>query len=274
MWLTISTIFFSHGKIFSHYTKVVIMLWLFIVLILTTSYTACLSSILTAQKLEPVLSDNKVGYSGDPFVLKYLQEVMGYKQQKIERIGIMDDTLLHGDVTTVYVEAPYLRVFLSEHSGYTAYGEPHRLGGFGFVFPKGYPLATDFSEAILELSEEGKLKQLEDKWFSCSLTSCPSTVNNSNKGSLSLESFWFLFVFTILISSIVMLLYKARSLPSYGSCSLGEVGISLRERCERLWRSRLKRWNDLQLPRVLSISLPEVAPEPSGDAILPESNNV
>ena len=47
------------------------MLWLFVVLVLTTSCTACLSSMLTAQKLEPVWGDNKMGYNGAKLKRRY-----------------------------------------------------------------------------------------------------------------------------------------------------------------------------------------------------------
>ena len=127
---------FIAGKVHSYYSKVVIVAWLIVVLVLTNTYTASLSSILTSQKLEPVANDSKIGCDGDSFVLKYLQEVLGYKEQKIEKVDGADNYPLafdSGNITAAYLEVPYMRVFLAQHKGYTAHGEIHSLGGFGFV---------------------------------------------------------------------------------------------------------------------------------------------
>lgn len=43
--------------------------------------------------------------------------------------------------------------------------EGDRFGGLGFVFQEGSPFATDASQAILNISENGRLKQLEINWF-------------------------------------------------------------------------------------------------------------
>jgi len=40
------------------------------------------------------------------------------------------------------------------------------------VFAKNSPLDEDLSKAILQLSENGTLSYLKDKWFSQSLFSC------------------------------------------------------------------------------------------------------
>ncbi|CAL9758411.1 unnamed protein product, partial [Musa acuminata subsp. burmannicoides] len=69
LWLILSSIFFAH------------------VLILTTSFTANLSSILIIEKLEPVPPGSRVGCDGDSFVLKYLQQVLLYNNSRIETIG-------------------------------------------------------------------------------------------------------------------------------------------------------------------------------------------
>ena len=81
-------------------------------------------------------NDSKIGCDGDSFVLKYLQEVLGYKEQKIEKVGVENNyprAFDSGNITAAYLEVPYMRVFLAQHKGYTAHGEIHRLGGFGFV---------------------------------------------------------------------------------------------------------------------------------------------
>ncbi|EHA8590826.1 glutamate receptor 2.7 [Cocos nucifera] len=135
-WLIFSTIFFAHGRLYNHYTKIVVVVWLIAVLILVSSFTANLSSILTTEKLEPMVADSQVGCDGDSFVLKYLQDVLGYKEDKIEKIEKPEkyiEAFHSGNITAAFLEVPYLRVFLSNYDNYTIHGETHMLGGFGFV---------------------------------------------------------------------------------------------------------------------------------------------
>ncbi|KAJ0971837.1 hypothetical protein J5N97_019796 [Dioscorea zingiberensis] len=211
--LLIFTIFCNFKKIRSYYTLVVILVWFFVVFIITQSYTASLSSILTTQKLEPVVSFTRIGCDGDSFVVKYLEEVLGYPPRKINTIGKeknYPEAFESGKISVAFMETPYLRVFLSRHEEYTVHGETHRLGGFGFVFPKGSPLAVDLSEAILELSEEGVLKDLENKWFSFSFSNYPSTEKIGNKNSLSLGHLWGLFVLTGATTTFIFVLFLIR----------------------------------------------------------------
>ncbi|XP_008781483.2 glutamate receptor 2.7-like [Phoenix dactylifera] len=244
LWLIFSSIFYAHGRIYSSYTRTVVIPWLFVVLILISCYTATLSSIMTNQKLEPMVDHKRVGCNGDSFVVKYLQDVLGYKEQMIERIGAAENypkAFESGNITAAYLETPYLRVFLSQHDGYAVYGETHRLGGFGFVFQKGSPIAADISGAILELAEDGRLKQLETKWFFFPLSNCPSPDNNDGKtDSLSLDHFWELFLFTGGTSTTVFLLCIARLLQR-NLTSHQQADAPPREWLRRLWRSLMSK---------------------------------
>lgn len=69
-----------------------IVVWLFVALIITQSYTASLSSMLTVKQLEPTVSDIEtlknnnaiVGYGKGAFVAKYLIEVLGFKPYNLK----------------------------------------------------------------------------------------------------------------------------------------------------------------------------------------------
>ncbi|XP_073117127.1 glutamate receptor 3.3-like [Elaeis guineensis] len=157
----------------------------------------------------------------------------------IEKLGAAENypkAFESGNITAAYLETPYLRLFLSRHDGYAVYGETHRLGGFGFVFQKGSPIAADISRAILELAEDGILKQLENKWFFFSLSNCPSPDNNDSQAdSLSLDHFWELFLFTGGTSTTVFLLCVARLLRRKLNAHQ-QADASPRERFGRVWR--------------------------------------
>ena len=72
------------------------------------------------------------------------------------------------------------------------------------MFQKGSPFARDFSKAILQLSEEGELTNLESKWLSQS-NQCTNSSSSNDTQSLKLESFWVLFVISGVTSTICLL---------------------------------------------------------------------
>ncbi|WOL12414.1 hypothetical protein Cni_G21181 [Canna indica] len=266
LWLTFLTIFYAHGRIYSYYTKTVIMVWLIVVLILMSSFTANLSSILITEKLEPVPPGSRVGYDGDSFVLKYLKEVLHYNDSNIGRIWspeLYNEAFKSGNISAAYLETPYLRVFLSKYEKYSVTGKTYRLGGFGFVFPKDSPLAADFSKVILQLAEDGILENLEKKWFSFALSYAPAPENERKRDSLSLDSFWTLFVFTGCTSTFVLLLFTARSQSIAGNGArltlAAAISIEpLRQSFKRIWTAsttKLRGKESFRTRRVLPISI-------------------
>uniref|UniRef100_A0A2N9G2Q9 Glutamate receptor n=1 Tax=Fagus sylvatica TaxID=28930 RepID=A0A2N9G2Q9_FAGSY len=193
LWFTFSTLFFAHSeKVYSNLTRVVVVVWLFVVLILTSSYTASLSSMLTVLRLQPVediewlkSSNSKVGCDGDSFVMSYLQNVLGFNPSNIIKVTTESDYKGHFEnksIAAAFFELPYEKVFINKYcKGYTTSAATYRFGGFGFVFQKGSPIARDFSQAILRLSEAGILKELEEKWL---------TPSHQGNATPSPTSFW------------------------------------------------------------------------------------
>ncbi|URD89091.1 glutamate receptor [Musa troglodytarum] len=243
LWLIFSTIFFAHGRIHNYYTKTVMVVWLLVVFILTSSFTANLSSILVTEKLGAVPPGSRVGYDGDAFVLKYLKDVLGYKERNIEWIRSPEaysEAFKSNKISAAYLETPYIRVFLSRYKDFTVSGETHRLGGFGFVFPKDSPLATDFSQVILQLAENGALNNLEKKWFSVTLSSSPTPDNKRKKESLSLDSFWALFLLTGCTSTIILLVFSAHSFLPTKARAAAVSFEPLRQSFKKVWTATAK----------------------------------
>lgn len=81
------------------------------------------------------------------------------------------------------------------------------------MFQKGSPVARDVSKAILQLSEQGELKRLEDKWLNPS-GECANNVISNNTESLKLGSLWVLYVMSGAISTICCILSAIYSLKS------------------------------------------------------------
>ncbi|KAG6691215.1 hypothetical protein I3842_10G055100 [Carya illinoinensis] len=248
LWFTFSSIFFAHReRIHNNYTRLVIAVWLFIVLILTSSYTASLSSMLTVKQLRPNVTDiewlrknnMKVGCDGDSFVRKYMEDVLHFKPDNI--VDVKSEYSYPGqfesnNISAAFLELPYEKVFLKHYcKGYTATLRNTRFGGLGFVFQKGSPIARDFSEAILKLSENGDLRSLEDEWL-IPPDECSTNTTSSRPESLNLESFWVLYVTSFATSTICLLLSLIRIPESRQQPQDAFEGNATPGRNESVWK--------------------------------------
>ncbi|XP_059638937.1 glutamate receptor 2.9-like [Cornus florida] len=162
LWFTFSTLFFKSiytqihlllffhfegEKIQSNYTRSVIVVWLFVVLVLTHSYTASLTSMLTFSRLRPTVTDIewlqrtnvRVGCAcyGRTFVRNYLEHVYKFKPENIIHIRNQSEYLRafeNGNISAAFLEVPYAKVFVNQYCNRYEYGSfTSRFGGFGFV---------------------------------------------------------------------------------------------------------------------------------------------
>lgn len=249
LWFTFCSLFFTQReKIQSNYSRIVVALWLFVVFVVTSSYQASLTSMLTVPRLTPDITDvesllktgKPVGCDGDSFVYNYLKDVLKFSPTNIKNIKSQYDypaAFRSGNISAAFLELPYLKVFLKENNGYMVPGPTYRFGGLGFAFSKGSPIVDDVSEAILIISENGKLKSLEEKWFNsnCSITSQTEIGNDS----LGPESFWGLYLISIVISTISFLLFLIMvHFKTYVSFERISENIGNWTRCFQIFRGR------------------------------------
>jgi hypothetical protein len=138
----------SEEKLESNLSRLVVIVWVFVVLILTSSYTASLTSMLTFQQFQPTVTSVQdllrnghfVGYQRGSTV-KYWLEEMGFHKKNLLGYGTVEEYAEalqmgseNGGVSAIFDENPYLKIFLSKYcEGYTMVGPTYRLGGFGFV---------------------------------------------------------------------------------------------------------------------------------------------
>ncbi|QHO14759.1 Glutamate receptor 2 [Arachis hypogaea] len=217
LWFAFSSLFFSHReKINSNSARVVVGVWLFLVFVLTSSYTASLSSMLTVTKLKSGRDINWLRQNNLPvgcdnvstFVKDYMVNVYKlHPKQIIDVDGESDivEKFKTKQIVALFLESPYEKVFLNKYCNqYSSTTAAYRFGGMGFVFQKGSPMAKDFSEAILTLAEDGTLKKLENEWLTpsneCSNTSSPQTE------SLTLSNFLGLYAICAATSTICLVL--------------------------------------------------------------------
>ncbi|XP_076944444.1 glutamate receptor 2.7-like [Bidens hawaiensis] len=222
LWFTFSSLFFSHReKIQSNHSKVVVMIWLFVVFILTSSYTASLTSMLTVRMLEPTVRDIEwvrktnapVGCDPDSFVGRYLRDVLELKN--IKNVSLQNeypDYFKNQSISAAFLELPYQKYFLSEYCNeYTVVGPSYKFGGLGYVFPKDSPITDDVSGAILSLLEDGKIRNIENKWLNTP-QNCSSTNPGLETERLTLANFWGIFLISGVTSTLSLLVFLYRLL--------------------------------------------------------------
>lgn len=84
---------------------------------------------------------------------------------------------------------------------------------FSQAFQRDSPLAVDLSTAILQLSENGDLQKIHDKWLT--RTECSVQINEINDNRLSLKSFWGLFLICGLACFIALTTFFCNVLCQY-----------------------------------------------------------
>ncbi|XP_010557249.1 PREDICTED: glutamate receptor 2.7-like isoform X2 [Tarenaya hassleriana] len=220
IWFSFSTMVFAHReRVVSNLARFVVIVWCFVVLVLTQSYTANLTSLLTVQRLQPTVTNvnqlvkngDNVGYQKGSFVFGILKN-LGFDKSKLiayEFPEELDELFSKGGIAAAFDEVPYLKVLLSRHcSKYTMVEPSFKTSGFGFAFTKGSPLTGDVSRAILKVTESEEMRRIEKKWFgkrsNCSDPNAPLLWNR-----LGLSSFWGLFLIAGVASSLALLVFLA-----------------------------------------------------------------
>nr|KJB10832.1 hypothetical protein B456_001G227400 [Gossypium raimondii] len=140
-WYSFSTLVFANKeKLLSHLSKFVVIIWVFVVLIITSSYTATLASMLTVQQVELNLKQDYVGYHCG-FLLSRAVSNLNFKNPRLkpyksaeEYADALGRGSNNGGVSAIVDEIPYLKVFLAKYpSDYTISKSNTTTGGFGFV---------------------------------------------------------------------------------------------------------------------------------------------
>ncbi|CAD5172797.1 unnamed protein product [Musa acuminata subsp. malaccensis] len=224
-YFAFSILVFTHKeKLTSNLTRFAVIMCTFVVLILTSSYTASLTSILTVQQLQPTVTDVNqllstgayIGHQDGSYAVGLLKR-MGFQDHKFKNYSTPDQYAealskgsANGGVDAVFDEIPYLKLFLSQHcADFTMVGPIYKTDGFGFVFPRGSQLVPDVSRAILNVTEGEKMAAIEKKWFG-DRTNCTPQSNSLSSSSLAFWSFGGLFLITGAVSGLALLIGLAK----------------------------------------------------------------
>ncbi|GMN73151.1 hypothetical protein TIFTF001_052979 [Ficus carica] len=221
LWFSFSTMFFSHREnTVSALGRLVLIIWLFVVLIINSSYTASLTSILTVQQLTSpikgieslIATSDPIGYQQGSYSRDYLIEELGIQESRFvplnspeEYAKALRDGPHGGGVSAIIDQRAYIELFLSTHCEFSIVGQEFTKAGWGFAFPRDSPLAVDMSTAILKLSENGDLQRIHDKWLMRS--ACTSQGATLEIDRLPLKSFWGLFTLCGLACLLALFIY-------------------------------------------------------------------
>ncbi|KAL2905979.1 Glutamate receptor 3.6 [Bienertia sinuspersici] len=221
LWFSCSTWFGSHKETtLSMLGRIVLFIWLFVVLIVKSSYTASLSSIQTVQQLySPIkgieslmASKDPIGFQNGSFSENYLNQKLHIPESRLvplenefDYAEALSKGPKNGGVAAIVDDMARIQLFLSKRCEFTIRGQKFTKNGRGFAFPRGSPLAVDFSTAILKLQDNGDLQRIHDKWLTKS--ACRSQDTKLEVDRLELKSFWGLFLLSgvacVFVSSIL-----------------------------------------------------------------------
>ncbi|CAN4078580.1 unnamed protein product [Withania somnifera] len=221
LWFSFSTLFTAQREnTVSTLGRIVLFIWLFVVLIINSNYTASLTSILTVQKLSSPItgiesllnSKEPIGYQLGSFARNYLIQELRIDESRLVPLNLPEDYLRalkngpgHGGVAAIVDERAYMELFLSTRCQFSILGQEFTKNGWGFAFPRDSPIAIDMSTAILKLSENGELRGIHDKWLSG--IACTSQNTKLEVDRIQLKSFSGLFFLCGLACFLALLIY-------------------------------------------------------------------
>lgn len=132
----------------SNLGRIVLLLWLFVVLIINSSYTASLTSILTVHQLSSPIkgietletNNDPIGYPQGSFVRDYLVNELRIHESRLvplrspeEYEKALRDGPGKGGVAAIVDERAYIELFLSNRCEFGIVGQEFTKNGWGFV---------------------------------------------------------------------------------------------------------------------------------------------
>ncbi|KAL8223702.1 hypothetical protein R6Q57_019177 [Mikania cordata] len=220
LWLAFTYLFTLRvDKMHSNLSRMSVVAWLFVSLIIIQSYTASLASMLTAQRREPTVTSVEmlrntnatVGYCNGSFINDYLKTVLGFEDIKIRNYSSIEryaEALNNKEIVAIFLEVPVAKIFLAQYcKSFMRTGKTFKVGGFGFAFARGFTRLADANIALMNITESGRLQYLENQYLNLG-KQCVDDESSPNKNeSLSFHSFRALFTLTGGTSTLALSIY-------------------------------------------------------------------
>ncbi|PWA69700.1 ionotropic glutamate receptor, metazoa, Periplasmic binding protein-like I [Artemisia annua] len=254
IWLAFTTLFTLRGdKLHSNLSRMALVVWLFVALIITQSYTASLASMLTAQRLEPSITsiamlknmNAKVGSCNGSFVGEYLTDVLYFPHNKVNNTYNSTqgyaEALNSGEIAAIFLDVPVAKLFLAQYcKSFIRMGETIKVGGFGFAFVRGYDRLSEANRALLNVSENGTLKKLEDTYLKSE--KCVDEESSPDKDErLNIHSFWVLFILTGGTSTVAFAFYVIISIREFRRSNQDQIHLLKLISFMKDWKRHMRR---------------------------------
>ncbi|CAH8362102.1 unnamed protein product [Eruca vesicaria subsp. sativa] len=170
LWFGFSTLVYAHREKLKHnLSRFVVTVWVFAVLILTTSYTATLTSMMTVQQIRFNSNKDFIGHLSGSLIANASLASTNINATNVKGLDNSTDyakALLNNSVAFIIDELPYLNVLLGEKPDHFLMVKPQiTTNGFGFMFQKGDELVHLVSKEISELRTKGMLNEMSKRWF-------------------------------------------------------------------------------------------------------------
>uniref|UniRef100_A0A803MVB0 Ionotropic glutamate receptor C-terminal domain-containing protein n=1 Tax=Chenopodium quinoa TaxID=63459 RepID=A0A803MVB0_CHEQI len=145
LWYTFSSIFFAQREnIQSNLTRPLVTIWMFVVFVMTSSYTASLTAMLTVPLLEPIkvkdvewlkITNSRIACDGGS-VWDYLVNVQNFNPENIKNVTSQYDfqELFDNDtIVAAFLELPYKKLLVNQYcKSFTSTQDTFGFGAQGF----------------------------------------------------------------------------------------------------------------------------------------------
>ncbi|XP_022894775.1 glutamate receptor 2.7-like isoform X2 [Olea europaea var. sylvestris] len=221
LWFSVTLLSFAQREsIKNNLSRFVLTVWLFVIMIVTASYTAVLSSMMTVPRLQPSIvevdylqkTNAIVGCNEEGFIPRYLTDTLKFKEENLKKIGSLSDykeAFEKKQIAAAFFISPHAKLFLANNSKRFVIAKPSlQVGGLAYVFPKGSSLNADISRAILNMKQRGEINHLEERFLFFSDSS--SSDQHMDDLSLYLSHFSGPLIVSSVTTAIVFLIIVVR----------------------------------------------------------------
>ncbi|KFK23755.1 hypothetical protein AALP_AAs74096U000400 [Arabis alpina] len=154
LWFGFSTLVFANReKLQKMSSRFLVIVWVFVVVILTASYGANLTTTITVSRIQ--LNELIIG----PARLRAARTRMLNTHEDYAQ------ALRNGTIGYIVDEIPYLSVLGIYPGVFNLIARNSVTNGFGFMFQRGSGLASNVSREIASLRSSGMLEDIEKRWF-------------------------------------------------------------------------------------------------------------
>ncbi|KAK1420909.1 hypothetical protein QVD17_22874 [Tagetes erecta] len=214
IWFPVSKFYFQEGRIHNRCSKVVLVVWLTTIFIVMQIFTACLSSWLTVNQLQPKVPKKYqvVGFQVGSFVKDFVTNGHAQSYLSVDTKGLplssLDDyknVLDNRTVDAIFDELPYIDIFLAKYGdNYMKVGPLASEAGIGFAVARGSQLLSELSRAVINVTESPDMTHMKKMYLPIQ-SPLPTQPVDSLPQSLDVHSFYILFIFMGLATIIAII---------------------------------------------------------------------